>query len=87
MTVYSEDDARNGKLKRDQFLHSNKVPVSEFGHYVESLHAIANKEFKEQFFVSFVKGGVCVVDHTLSPLPLETAQWRGSAHSDDRTAS
>ena len=63
MKVYSEDDAlNNGLLKKDEFLNSNKVKVKDFGKYVESLHAISNKGFKEQFFVSVVRdwvGGCC----------------------------
>lgn len=50
--MYSEDDSKNAKVAATDYLLTSKVQVSEFGYYVEELHANNNKAFREQFYVS-----------------------------------
>ncbi len=55
LKVYTEEDARNSKLLNTDnniSLMTNKVPLREFGHYVQDLHTEANRGFREQFNVS-----------------------------------
>ena len=60
LKVYSEEDSRNARTQDEDLLLTSKVPVREFGSYVESLHANSNKNFRDQFFVSHSVVCVCV---------------------------
>lgn len=52
LSVYSEENSKNIRFAGPDNLLTAKVQVSEFGHYVEELHANGDNVFRDQFYVS-----------------------------------
>ena len=78
--MYCDDQENN---EPDYTLLTKKVAVSEFGDYVEQLHANGNNNFREQFFVSLLFNVmVDIVPHSHLPLSL---QWLPGREEDHQT--
>ena len=81
LKVFSEEDSRNSRLNSKDCLLTRKVPVGEFGQYVEELHAHANQGFREQFYVSDREGAGLCCGLTTPPSILQSLPNREDSHT------